>query len=248
MKTIDDIQKTTTHYKVYIGKDILEIDPEIVLKYRLKVGMSIDTRAFHQMIKDNQYIIYYKLAIKKLKRMQTTYDMQQYLLSRGAHDDVLKQIIHALIEKKYLDDELYIKTYIQLKSKLLGPKMMTYQLKEKGVPFDLIDEAMKKLDESEVIETLIAKKLSSLKHKSVFQTKISLKQYLLQKGFSHDVIDEKISNLSFDDHQDMLNLKRTVDKLTAHMEQPFSYETKQALIAKLLQKGFQLNDIKKIII
>ena len=246
MRQIKDVQKAKDSYIVNFEDELIHIDFEIYLKYRLKVGMSFDERSYDKLIKDNAFQVYYKLAIKKLKRMLTVFEMKTYLLNQGISQDLMKQIINHLVEKRYLDDELYVKTYIQLKSNLYGPKMISFHLKEKGVPFHLIDEALKKMDETHAVDQLISKKLVSLRHKSIRQTKVNLKQYLLQKGFSIEVIDCAISKLTFDKDKDFSNLKRTYEKLVLKMNGPLDYTQKQHITQKLIQKGYQLEDIKKI--
>jgi SOS response regulatory protein OraA/RecX len=247
MKTINQLVKKKNQYHITFGEDQpITFDPEIVLKYRLKVGMAFDTKTYHQLIQDNDFNIYFQLAIKKLKKMMTTHEMKVYLSDQGAKDDIIKQIIKKLKDKKYLDDELYLKTYISLKAHQHGPKKLSYDLKQKGIPFELIEQALDSIDESPVISDLISKKLLSLKQKPYQQKLRLLKSYLLQKGFSNDVIDHHLSTMTYDQQTDLICLKKDYDKLYQKIKSDDVYEKNQKIIQKLYQKGYRIEDIKKI--
>jgi regulatory protein len=248
MKTINQLAKKKNQYHVTFGEDEpIIFDPEIVLKYKLKVGMSFDTKTYYQLIQDNDFNIYYQVAIKKLKKMMTTHEMKDYLSAQGAKDDIIKQIIKKLKDKKYLDDELYLKTYISLKAHQHGPKKLSYDLKQKGIPFEFIEDALNKLNESDVIQSLIDKKLPSLKQKPYQQKVRLLKSFLLQKGFSNDAIDHQLSTITYDQSSDILSLKKDYEKLNQKIKSDDLYEKNQKIIQKLYQKGYRIEDIKKII-
>jgi regulatory protein len=247
MKTIKEVIKKSNQYLITIDDEMIVFDPEIVLKYRLKVGNALEIKDYHQIIHDNDYLIYYKLAVKKLKKMMTAYEMKVFLTEKGSSEAVTKQILKSLKDKRYLDDELYLKTYIQMKSSSFGPKKLSYELKQKGIPFEMIESEISKINELPLINQLISKKLSSLKSKSHHQKLIQLKSFLLHKGFSSEYIDNLLSKLPYDEKSDLTNLKKEYDKLVLKIKSDNPYEKNQKIIAKLYQKGYPIEDIKKII-
>ncbi|TNF07736.1 MAG: hypothetical protein EP317_04235 [Bacillota bacterium] len=247
MKTVKEVIKKSNLYHVTIDDETISFDPEIVLKYRLKVGVTFDIKDYHQLMNDNEYLIFYKLALKKLKKMMTTYEMKTFLSEKNCRESIIKQILKTLTDKKYIDDVYYVKTYISLKSSSYGVKKLSYELKQKGVLFDLVEAELSKIDELPHIQQLITKKLPSLKNKSHYQTILKLKTYLLQKGFESDKIDHALSKLSYDEKADLSNLKKDFEKLEFKIKCDDPYEKNQKIMSKLYQKGYKIEDIKKII-
>ncbi|MDX9691782.1 MAG: RecX family transcriptional regulator [Acholeplasmataceae bacterium] len=248
MKTINQLVKKKNQYLVTFGDDEpIIFDPEIVLKYRLKIGSSFDVKTYHQLIEDNNFNIFYQLAIKKLKKMMTIHEMKVYLITQGASEAITKQMIKKLKDKKYLDDEIYLKTYISLKAHQHGPKKLSYDLKQKGIPFEFIENALNEINESEVIQSLMDKKIPSLKQKPYQQKVRLLKSFLLQKGFSNEAIDHELSTITYDQQSDITSLIKDYEKLNQKIKSDDLYEKNQKIIQKLYQKGYRIEDIKKII-
>jgi regulatory protein len=247
MKTIETVQKKTNYYLVVINNEEIQIDPEIYIKYHMRPGESFELKQYNEIITENILLINYKKAIKKLKKMMTTFEMKQYLEKEGVSEVIIKQIIFKLKSRKYLDDELYVKTYLSVKKGLLGPKKISYELKQKGIPFDIVDESVKSIDEHKDVHHLIQKKLASLRNKSNHQKKISLKTYLLSKGYSNAAIDSELNKLSLNQENDLENLKKDYEKLLYKLSGLKQDEKRQKITQKLYQKGYQIEDIKKII-
>lgn len=246
MKKIDSVIKKRGYIEVSVDDQVILFDDEIVIKYRLKAGDSIELSEWKLIKDENEQLLFYKLAIKKLKKMMTTHEMKVFLDSKGASSSIISDTIRKLKSKKYLDDELYIKTYIALKKDTYGPKKLEYELKQKGIPFEWIEKHLSHIDEHEIIKDLINKKLSSLKNKSSIQKKMNLKTYLLGKGFSQQIIDVVIQHLSFDDKDEQINLQKDYEKLIYKFSHLQGYEKEQKILTKLYQKGYTLSDIKKI--
>jgi len=246
MKTIQIIIKKRGFVEVTVDEDIIVFDDEIIMKYKIRVGDSFESIIWNNILKENNVIIYYNLAIKKLKKMMTTHEIKVYLESKGASSSTILEVVKKLKSKKYLDDELYLKTYISIKKGIYGPKKISYELRQKGIPFEWIEQAVQHIDEDQIIYDLVQKKLSSLKYKSNLQKKLSLKTYLLNKGFSQEAIDHQLNQLAFDDTDELSNLKKDYEKLFNKLTHLDGYEKKQKILSKLFQKGYALSDIKKI--
>jgi SOS response regulatory protein OraA/RecX len=246
MKTIESVIKKRGYIEVSVDDQVILFDDEIMMKYKLKVGVSIELSEWKLIRDENEHLLFYKLAIKKLKKMMTTHEMKVFLESKGASSSIISDTIRKLKSKKYLDDELYIKTYIAFKKDTYGPKKLEYELKQKGIPFEWIEKHLSTINEHEIIKDLIDKKLNSLKNKSTIQKKMSLKTYLLGKGFSLQIIDIMIQSLSFDDIDEQSNLKKDYEKLIYKFSHLQGYEREQKILTKLYQKGYTLSDIKKI--
>ncbi|MCF7930108.1 MAG: RecX family transcriptional regulator [Acholeplasmataceae bacterium] len=248
MKTIHEIEKKTQYYKVRFDDEWIMIEPEIFLKFHLKLLQTYDSKSYHQLIMENDYAHYYKLGIIHLKKMQTTKELSDYLRSKGAQESIVKQLVTKFIEKKYLDDYAYTKLYVQMKQNNDGPLMIFNKLREKGVSAELIESFTKHIDEDQILSRLLPKKISAIKNKSKKQAIQSLKGYYLRKGFSLEAVEAQIKKSMSSYQVDELELiKKEYAKLIKKYHNMEDQQVEYKIIQKLYAKGFKIEDIKKAI-
>ncbi|MFH1693969.1 MAG: RecX family transcriptional regulator [Bacillota bacterium] len=249
MKKIIEIEKKTKSYLVRFNEELVSIEPEIYLKFHLRLQQEFEDKEYAKLIKENEYVFYDKLGIIRLKRMQTSKELKDYLLSKGAHETIAKQLITKYTERKYLDDYTYAKLYVQLKQDSEGPQLIFNHLKEKGISNEIIEGFTKKIDEHSILEHLIPKKLKSIKNKSKKQAIQTLKGFCLRKGFSLETVDAQIKKALVSYDIDELEL---IKKEYAKLQKKYQSKTRDNftnynMIQKLYAKGFKIEDIKKVI-
>ncbi len=249
MKKVLGITKKTKSYAVQFDEDVILIEPEIFLKYHLRLLQELDKKTFNSLCLDNDYAHYYKLGIAKLKKMLTIHEMREYLISKGAKEAIVKQLISRYTEKKYLDDFAYAKLYTQLKQNSEGPVMIANRLRAKGISKDIIDGFVNEIDEKEILNHLIPKKMSSIKNKSKKQMIQTLKGFFVRKGFSLDAVESVIKkSLSSYDVNELDLIKKNYEKLFQKYHGKMKdKELNYFLTQKLYAKGFKIEDIKKVI-
>ncbi|MDO9629992.1 MAG: RecX family transcriptional regulator [Acholeplasmataceae bacterium] len=249
MKTIDTVKKLKNSYQISILDQIYEIEPEIWIKFHLRAGLEIEEKLWKELSNENDFLKYYKLGIIKLKKMLTKYEMKNYLLSKGANEAIVKQVIAKFVERKYLDDSLYAKDYIRMKKYLSGPLVLEHELKEKGVDFELIKEYVSLIDEKEILAEQIPKKLSSIKNKSKRQALITVKTHFIRKGYSMDIVSKILDQASSHYQGDEMKLlQKDYDKLYLRLSKKLDgYELSMTIKEKLYQKGYKLDDIQKVL-
>ncbi len=248
MKTIKEIEKKTKSYQVRFDDEWVSIEPEIYMKFRLKLLQSWDTKSYQSMIMENDYVHYDKLGVMRLKKMQTTKELSDYLLSKGAKEAIVKQLIVKYTDRKYLDDFSYTKLFIQLKQNSEGPQMLFNQLREKGIAHDMIESFTKRIDEHAILSIQVPKKLNSMKNKSKKQIIQTLKGYYLRKGYSLEAVESQIKKSMSSYQVDELELiKKEYAKLCKRYKPENDQDLEYKLIQKLYAKGFKIEDIKKAI-
>jgi regulatory protein len=249
MKTIKEIVKKTKHYDVKFNDDIIPVEPEIFLKYHLKLMDTLDDKTYKALIDDNAYIYYDKLGIVRLKKMQTTKELKDYLISKGAKEALIKQLVHKYSERKYLDDFAYAKMYTQMKRNTNGPKVIFNYLREKGISNEIIEGFTKRIDEHMVLSALIPKKIKTIKNKSQKQIIQTIKGYYLRKGFSLEAIESQIKKSISNIEVDEIGLikKEYIKLLKKYKNKDQDKSTEYQIIQKLYAKGFKIEDIKKAI-
>lgn len=248
MKTIKEIEKKTKYYQVKFDDEVVMIEPEIFLKFRLKLLQTWDSKSYQEMITENEYVHFDKLGIIHLKKMLTTKELSDYLLSKGAKEAIVKQLIKKYTDRKYLDDYAYTKLYVQLKQNSDGPQMLHNQLREKGISHELIESFTKHIDENQILSHQIPKKMNSIKNKSRKQVIQTLKGYYLRKGFSLEVVEAQIKKaMSFYQVNELELIKKEYTKLLKKSHNKEDLQLEYKIIQKLYAKGFKIEDIKKAI-
>jgi regulatory protein len=120
-------------------------------------------------------------------------DVEQKLWDLGVRRAEHDEIISALIEEDYLNEERFAKAFAGGKFRMndWGRKKIYYALKEKKVSEYNIKRAMKEIDEEAYRKTLLdlaEKKFLLLKAEQYLVRKKKTIDYLLQKGFEQDLV------------------------------------------------------------
>lgn len=238
-----NITKKPKYYIVLFTNEELLVPLDIMYKYNIKINSEYN-KTTYELIKSESSFLYLKdLSLKKLKRLITTEELKTYLEKQGATQAIIKQLILDFTNKKYLDDNLYTKLFIESRKHSNGPTYFYNKLKEKGIKDFIIYENLKDFDEEIPIINLTKTKLKSYKAISNNEIKRKLKTYLLTKGFTY----EKISNY-IDYNLELKSEKAEIEK--AYLKIRKTYEKKfsdKELFYKIKQKLYEKGFAKEVI-
>jgi len=145
---------------------------------------------------------FYKAAVRFLSfRPRSEKEVRDYLTKKKCDDVTAKRIIDSLKRDKFINDEEFIKWWVEQRT-LLKPKawrVIKYELKQKGVAEELFEnyELRIKNYDSESAMKLAEKKLRTIHDQSdKFKVKEKLGRYLASKGFDWDTIKIAIDQSS----------------------------------------------------
>jgi regulatory protein len=143
-------------------------------------------------------------AIQKLHHYcnyqeRSHYEVQQKLWELGISKSDHDEIISKLIEEDYLNEERFAIEFAggKFRMKDWGKKKISYALKEKRVSDYNIKKALAQIDDEDyqkIVESLAAKKWEELKSEQYLVRKKKTIDYLVQKGFEYNVINEVLAN------------------------------------------------------
>lgn len=244
MKVIASIKKLKNDLVVtFEDHTDMTIVYDIYLKYHLEPSLVMDEKTFREMQEENAFLFFKRMALKKLARMMTAYELYTFLIEKGSKEGIAKQIIHDFKLKKYIDDDAYAKWYVSMKQMQEGPRLITEKLKQKGIASDVINTYVSQIDEYACLKDSIDKKLKGKTHQNRHQLTMKLKRFYVQKGFSLDVVSacvkEAVSSQFIDEKA---LLKADIDKLIRKSKETID---KQKMIEKLYRKGYRYDDIKE---
>ena len=185
---------------VYIDeKFAFGIDDFDLYKLKLKIGTTITENELLHIKETVLFTSAKEYAISLVSRyMYTCKKMIDKLNSRGYDNEIIEKTIVFLKSYNYINDLEYAQKYINdsLRIKHIGFSKIRYDLIIKGVPNEIIEEAISQFDvyflENESILPIAEKKLAgNFEYKNIMKTK----RYLLSKGFSYELIDSTINAL-----------------------------------------------------
>jgi regulatory protein len=145
-------------------------------------------------------------ALQKLKQYcayqeRSHHEVVQKLWELGVRKSEHDEIISALIEEDYLNEERFAIAFAggKFRMKDWGRKKIYYGLKEKGVSPYCITKAMKSIPEEDYHKTLNSiaeKKYDLLKGEQYLVRKKKTVDYLLQKGFEHELVNAAVNSIA----------------------------------------------------
>ena len=145
-------------------------------------------------------------ALQKLRQYcayqeRSHYEVTQKLWELGVNKSEHGEIISTLIEEDYLNEERFAVQFAggKFRMKDWGKKKIYYALKEKKISEYCIKKALSTIDEDtyqKTLEDLASKKYESLKGEQYLVRKKKTIDFLLQRGFEHELVNKIVSWLT----------------------------------------------------
>jgi regulatory protein len=145
-------------------------------------------------------------ALQKLKHYcayqeRCHQEVAQKLYDLGVRRSEHDRILAALIEENYLNEERFAVAYAggHFRMKQWGRTRIVYALKQKKVSPYCIKKALQQIDEEvyeKTLRQLAEEKYRSLKKDQYLVRKKKTIDYLLYKGYEHDLVNKSVARLS----------------------------------------------------
>ena len=135
-------------------------------------------------------------------RQRSEKEIKEYLLKKKVSELTLEKIIEKLKEFKFLNDEEFAKSWVETRN-LIKPKpwrIIKYELKQKGISQDIIDNIGPDKETEEINDLKAAVKIAQKRllryngftREEIFQ---KLGRYLISKGFDWDIAKRSIDEV-----------------------------------------------------
>jgi regulatory protein len=118
----------------------------------------------------------------------------------GVEEKEQAHYLSYLAEEKFLNEERFVQSFIRgkLQLKSWGKRKIIFALQQKKIPPALLQKYLGDIDEEQYagkLETLLHKKLKSIKETDTHKRRLKLYTFALQKGFEPDVIKKTLTQL-----------------------------------------------------
>lgn len=246
MKIVKFTKLKDNRYELLLDNDLkLTLYDDIIVKYNLLFNKELDSDKVLFLSNENERLKAYYMSLKYItKKLRSTKEIKDYLDKHEVPKDIIDETITRLLNTHVLNDEVFTKAYIsdQLSFTLKGPYKITKELIELGISEDLINQYLDYNDPifKEHANKVIEKKIKANHKYSKNNLKNRLSNDLFNLGYDKNDFD--LGSVVIDDTN---FLKNEYDKL--YKKYQFKDNRDYLIKQKLYQKGFNIDDINKII-
>ena len=249
MKIEKIVKKNKNVYQIKFSDNTsLNFYDDTIIKYNLLVNKNVDEATYKEALLFNQKAEAYYKAINYInQKLRTKKEIEKKL--KDYNKDIVNEVIAKLEEQKYLNDDIYIKSYIndQINLTLKGPKKIVYELDKLG--FKNVDKYMSNINDevwNMKIEKIISKKEKSNHNLSKSFLIRKIKGDLINLGYSPDLFQDILDNYSFIENMEIV--KKEVNKFLRKYQNKYSEEElKYKLKNYLYSKGFEISNIDDLL-
>jgi len=138
-------------------------------------------------------------------RPRSTAEIRRNLADKETPDEVIEIVIARLVEQGYADDVAFARFWVanRMEFKPLSTRALRYELREKGIATDTIDEALAEIDPTEAAYRAAKDKARRLSGSTKPDFRKKVGGLLARRGFNYDtartVIDQLIEDLTEED-------------------------------------------------
>jgi regulatory protein len=135
----------------------------------------------------------YELALDFLSyRPRSQAEVARRLRQKGFCEPAVERVLQRLSQAGLLDDQAFARYWIDNREqfKPRGIRALRQELRQKGVPDDVVDELVKDVDETESAYRAVAQRVPGWQHLDPVAFRRKLSGYLQRRGFGYDAIRE----------------------------------------------------------
>jgi len=248
-RTITSItsQKRKGRYNIFIdGEYAFPVDEAILIKHLLRKDMEISIDFQKQIEKEDGFYKAYQTALNYLSyALRSEKEVKDNLIEKE-YDDYIESVIQKLKTQRLINDLEYAKSYVRTAANInrKGPRVISQELRKRGIEELQIEDALIEYPASqqiENVEALIKKKWKKSSKTSQRDKVKKVKAYLMQKGYSNDIIQEAFNHVDteMDENEEYRSLVKQADKAwRRYSRKTDGFELIQKMKSFLYGKGY----------
>lgn len=158
----------------------------------LEVGQELSEDRVAQLQAEDTLEVAYQRALKFIGyRMRAVAEVQDKLKDYGFAEEEIAGVVERLRRNGFIDDERFAEAWVEnrVEFRPRSHRALSFELRQKGVPDEVIDETLEKTISDEELAYLAATK-QSRKYKDLewpdFRRKMGA--YLARRGFAYNII------------------------------------------------------------
>lgn len=130
-------------------------------------------------------------------RPRSELEIRQKLKYKKFSESEINKQISNLKKQDIINDKRFAQFWINYRTeyKIRGKKFIEFELKQKGIKKEIIDDLLQNYNEAESILEIAREKYQLLKNENPIKRKQKLFGYLLRRGFSYDIARNAINDI-----------------------------------------------------
>ncbi|MDI6829039.1 MAG: regulatory protein RecX, partial [Armatimonadota bacterium] len=179
-------------------------EADVVAALGLQTGQEIGEERLREIVHAEQLTKAKKKALNLLGyRSRSRAEITQRLSRSGFAEDIIEDTLAYLERVGLIDDEQFSQDWVKsrLTNKGMGKQRIKWELKQKGVPNDVVEEALSEVDDETEYESALdaaKRRWDKYKDTEINVRRRKLASYLCRQGFSWEVVSQVLSKLSAD--------------------------------------------------
>lgn len=239
-------------YNIYLDGDYaFPVDESVLIDASLMKGQELAEAQVTALKEADDLAKAYGRALDYIShQLRSTSEVKKYLYDKEYDRATVTNIITKLKALNYLDDLSFTHSFVRTERNVSrkGPKSITQKLRLKGIRNEMIQNVLAEEysfeDQVDNVLYLVEKLAKKDLQRSFFQRQQKIRQNLMQKGFSGDVISAALdqADLQKDEDTEYLALQQAGVKLWRryHDQANGTQKIKQSLY----RKGFNIDGIQ----
>ncbi len=250
IKTKEDCVELTVESKIETIKVLVDLDTYV--EYGLRKGSKITQECLDELLQKQKVMLAYLGCIKKLvTKDRTKKEMYDWLtMKTDCSIGEINDLILKLEKRGLLDDERYAYSYLDsVKGLLMGRNKIIYNLRKKGVPYEIIEHLFDTMDSDDEVSNALKWALKiqpTIKDKSVKMKKYAMRNKLSAQGYNYDIINQVMEQLSFsaEESAELDNLRKVANKAKKrYMNRYSGTKLRNTVYRYCASQGFKQEDI-----
>jgi regulatory protein len=181
--------------------------------------------------------------------MRSQNEIEKYIIKYTNDSNIKNNIINKLVSNNYINDDEYVKRYINDKINLSkdGPLKIKRDLLNLNIDLNIIDKYISNIDLKQIEErlgNLVNKYIKTHNKYSLYELKRKTISYFINLGYDKDLILSIIDNIKVEVNNK--NIQKEYDKLYKKYKDKYKDNFEYQIKMRLYQKGYSNEEIEKI--
>lgn len=235
-------------YKIeFEDRESITTYDNVILENNILLKKEIDSDLYLKLQCENGYYEIYNRAVKYIvTKLRSEKEIREYLKKYSDDNDLINKITNQLKKEKLLNEERYVKAFIEDKVNLTnyGPLKIEKELIDLDINEELIKGYLLKYDDdifTSKIDKIIDKRVRINKKDSNYLLRQKIEKELYDLGYPKELFKEKIEHININESS---IVEKEIQKIYKKLSNKYSgNELKYQIKNKLYQKGFNLDDL-----
>jgi len=157
----------------------------------LKRGQKLSQVDIERLQREDDGFRAYNNALRFLGyRPRSRLEIERHLRQKGYESEAIDAAMARLVAQRYIDDEAFARSWLNHRERLRprGARGLSYELRQKGIEREIINEVLTELDEEASAWAAIEGKMHRWRGLDQMSFRKKVTGFLSRRGFSYDII------------------------------------------------------------